>query len=280
MGTDKRDRQKARRAQRLEAAYRDYKRQLWRRRITTAAVVVAAVALGAFGVSLLVGDDGDEVTTPTSTTSTTLAPPVPITAPPAGEAVTGETECPAADGSSPRTTSFESAPPSCIDPSRSYTAEVATSAGTFTIDLDVAAAPVATNTFVVLSRYHYYDGVPFHRIVPGFVIEAGDATGDPVGTGDPGFTVEGETPTDLEAYETGTVALSVDADGTAAASRFFVYTGPSPLDGPRYPVLGRVGTGMDVVQEIARGGTATLGAYPIGTPDTAVVIESITISEA
>lgn len=281
MGTDKRERQKARRAARLEEAYRDYKRQRRRRRVVTGLVVVAVVVLAALGASFLFGDDeGDELST-TSTTVPTIPPSTaqPITRSDPGEAITGETPCPAADGSSPRTTSFETAPPVCIDPALSYTAEVTTSSGSFTIELDPVFAPIATNDFVVLSRYHYYDGLPFHRIIPGFVIQTGDATGEPIGSGSPGYTVEAELPTGLEGYQPGAVALSQSAEDGTAASQFFVYTGPAPVDGPRYPIFGRVTDGMDVVQQISSAGTATAGAALIGTPTETVTIESVTITE-
>ena len=88
-----------------------------------------------------------------------------------------DTPCPAADGSSPKRQQFDGPPPMCIDPSKRYTAEMVTSKGTMTIALDPAAAPRTVNNFVVLSRYHYYDGIVFHRVIPGFVVQGGDPTG-------------------------------------------------------------------------------------------------------
>lgn len=62
----------------------------------------------------------------------------------------------------------------CIDPAKSYTANVVTDVGDVTIALDAKAAPKTVNNFVVLSRYHFYDGVVFHRVMPGFVVQGGD----------------------------------------------------------------------------------------------------------
>ena len=78
-------------------------------------------------------------------------------------------EAPAADGSSPKTQRFDSAPPMIIDPTKSYTAEMLTSKGALTIALDAIGAPRTVNNFVFLSRWHYYDGIVFHRIIPGFM---------------------------------------------------------------------------------------------------------------
>jgi cyclophilin family peptidyl-prolyl cis-trans isomerase len=69
------------------------------------------------------------------------------------------TDCPAADGSSPKRQSFDGPPPSCIDPAKRYTAEMITTKGTIRIALDPIAAPKTVNNFVVLARYHYFDGI-------------------------------------------------------------------------------------------------------------------------
>jgi len=82
-------------------------------------------------------------------------------------------ECPAVDGSSARQTSFDGPFPMCIDPSKSYTAEMVTSMGTMTIALDSAAAPATVNNFVCLARYKYYDSLIFHRIIQGFMCQGG-----------------------------------------------------------------------------------------------------------
>ena len=78
--------------------------------------------------------------------------------------------CPAADGSSPTRREFDGPPPMCIDTSKRYTATMVTTKGTLTIALDPIGAPLTTNNFVVLARYHYFDGIVFHRIIPGFVL--------------------------------------------------------------------------------------------------------------
>src|ERR1700682_2986250 len=100
------------------------------------------------------------------------------------------TPCPEADGSSPKLQQFDGPPPMCIDPSKRYTAEISTSLGSVTVALDAAAAPQTVNNFVYLARYHYYDGVIFHRIIKSFMCQGGDPTG--TGRGGPGYRVAGE----------------------------------------------------------------------------------------
>ena len=84
---------------------------------------------------------------------------------------------------------FDQEPPMVIDTDKRYTATMVTSHGTMVIALDPLAAPKTVNSFVFLARYHYYDGVIFHRIIPGFVLQGGDPTG--TGTGGPGLQVRG-----------------------------------------------------------------------------------------
>ena len=72
----------------------------------------------------------------------------------------------------------------CIDVTRRYSAEMVTSKGTLTIALDPVAAPKTVNNFVFLARYHYFDGIFFHRVIPGFVLQGGD----PKGTGTVSYT--------------------------------------------------------------------------------------------
>ena len=102
-----------------------------------------------------------------------------------------------------RTTTFDSAPPMCIDAGKTYTATFDTTAGSFTVKLDPKTAPIATNNFVFLARNHYYDGVTFHRIIPGFVIQGGDANGNPPGTGTPGYSFADELPSSASVYQPG-----------------------------------------------------------------------------
>jgi hypothetical protein len=90
---------------------------------------------------------------------------------------------PNVDGSSPQQRKFDEEPDMHIDPNKRYVATMVTSHGTMVIALDPLAAPRTVNSFVFLARYHYYDGIVFHRIIPGFVLQGGDPTGS--GSGGP-----------------------------------------------------------------------------------------------
>src|ERR1700735_5501301 len=99
---------------------------------------------------------------------------------------------PATDGSSPQQRKFDEEPPMLIDTNKRYVATMVTPHGPIAIALDPLAAPRTVNSFVFLARYHYYDGVVFHRIIPGFVLQGGDPTGS--GSGGPGDRFPEELP--------------------------------------------------------------------------------------
>jgi cyclophilin family peptidyl-prolyl cis-trans isomerase len=181
------------------------------------------------------------------------------------------TPCPAADGSSPQQREFDGPPPMCIDPAKRYTATMVTSKGTLTIALDPIAAPVTVNSFVFLARYHFFDGIVFHRIIPGFVLQGGDPTG--TGRGGPGYRFADELPQPGR-YEVGSLAMA-NAGPNTNGSQFFVISGPAGVRlPPQYALFGKVVAGLDVVTAIDAIGTSS------GTPKESVTIESVTISES
>ncbi len=281
MGTEKRARQKELHKSRLETA-----RAVEERRARNAKFlrfgIIAAVAVGLVVlVSVLSDNDGEVATDDTSTTtsaSTTVAPDgataATLVGPGAGATIVGDTPCPAEDGSAARTTSFEKAPPMCIDESATYTATFETSKGTFTATLDAAAAPTTVNNFVVLARYHFYDGIPFHRIVPDFVIQAGDPSDTPNGQGGPGYTIAEEPPAD-RTYAKYDLAMAKTQQPTSTGSQFFVVTGdPAALNSsPTYSKFGKVTEGMEVVD--------ALGAAPVAgdAPTEQIDITKVTIKQ-
>ena len=276
MGTAKRERQKAGRQIRIEQAKAAQARKRRTRFAIWGVVLVGVVVLALF--ALAPDDDGDDVATGSTTSSSVEGAPetVAITVPAPGAAITGETPCPAADGSSPRTTTFAAPPPMCIDPARTYTAEVLTSEGVFNLDLDPVAAPATVNNFVVLSRYHFYDGVAFHRIIPGFMNQTGDAVGPTPGVGDPGYAIPDELPTGENPYPLGSVAMANSGPNTSGSQWFVTVEDASRLNSaPNYSRFGTVSSGIEVVLQINNYGTAT----EEGTPTQEVVIESITITE-
>ncbi|GIT75842.1 MAG: hypothetical protein Ct9H300mP31_03730 [Acidimicrobiaceae bacterium] len=110
-----------------------------------------------------------------------------------------------------------------IDPAKTYSAEMVTSMGTMTIHLDPIAAPQTVNNFVYLARWHYYDGLVFHRVIKGFVIQGGCPEGS--GRGGPGYRFADELPKPGR-YEVGSLVMAnAGPEPTAASS--------SSLTGPR-----------------------------------------------
>jgi cyclophilin family peptidyl-prolyl cis-trans isomerase len=138
------------------------------------------------------------------------------------------------------------------------------------IALDPIAAPKTVNSFVVLARYHYYDGIVFHRIIPGFVLQGGDPEG--TGRGGPGYQFEDELPS-AGRYELGSLAMA-NAGPNTNGSQFFVISGPDGMRlPPQYSLFGKVVKGLDVVEAIDKIGTRS------GSPTEPVTIESVTITE-
>jgi cyclophilin family peptidyl-prolyl cis-trans isomerase len=130
------------------------------------------------------------------------------------------------------------------------------------------------NNFVVLARYNYYEGSPFHRIIPDFVIQGGDAVGDPLGTGDPGYSFDDELP-ETGAYEVGSVAMANSGPDTNG-SQFFVITGESGVAlPPNYSLFGKVTAGFDVVEQIE-----AIETNADDAPTRRIVIETIRITES
>lgn len=182
------------------------------------------------------------------------------------------TECPAPDGSSERKTSFDEAQPMCIDKSKSYTAVMDTSMGSITLELFADRAPTTVNNFVVLARYHYYDGLVFHRIINGFMCQGGCPEGS--GRGGPGYRFHDELPQPGE-YEIGSLAMA-NAGPNTNGSQFFIVSGRSGVNlPPLYSLFGKVTDGLDIVEELQQVAT---GAGD--RPHTDVTINSVTVTES
>lgn len=271
MGTEKRERQKANRAARIEAERKADQKSEMGRKIASFAVIGILLFAALFLYSVVSSSDDDEeietVAPPTTVVATTTAPP--STDPPA---TVDDSSCPAEDGSSERTTSFAATMPICIDVNATYIADVVTDKGSVTIELDATIAPNTVNNFVTLARFHFYDGVAFHRIIPGFMIQGGDAVGQPAGTGGPGYQFDDELPEQGD-YQVGSVAMANSGPDTQG-SQFFIVTGDAGVNlPPAYSLFGQVTSGMEVVTDIEATGSAN------GAPSEPNIIQSITITE-
>ncbi len=163
-----------------------------------------------------------------------------------------------------------SAPPEfALDLDKSYSATLHTTQGDIAIEFKADEAPSTVNNFVFLARDGFYDGVIFHRVVPGFVVQGGDPTG--TGRGGPGYKFKDEL-NNPQPYKRGTVAMA-NAGPNTNGSQFFICLEDVRLP-YSYTIFGEVTSGMDAVDAIAK--LPRSGEKP--TED--AVIEKVTVSES
>jgi cyclophilin family peptidyl-prolyl cis-trans isomerase len=144
-------------------------------------------------------------------------------------------------------------PPTVIDASKKYTATVHTNRGDFVISfVDPKIAPQTVNNFVYLSQNHFYDGLTFHRVVAGFVVQGGDPLGN--GTGGPAYKLPDES--NASKWPRGTAGMASSAAGVSG-SQFFITIGDAPFleTSGVYNHFGQVTSGMDVLDKIQMGDT-------------------------
>jgi peptidyl-prolyl cis-trans isomerase B (cyclophilin B) len=226
-------RDRAKRAERHEAHRLAATRAQRRRQLIAIVAVVVALLFVVGFVLAAANSSSNQTTTSTtssseqSTTSVTDGPTV--SAPPAtaGAALTGATPCPAEDGSSPRTTSFAKPPPTCIDASKTYDAVMQTSIGSFTFLLQSKLAPRSVNNFVVLARYHYWDGTTVSSITTDTTMRAGLVL-NPHGQPGPGYTLPAEYQKSGQSVGVvivpGTLAMAPASDANDAIGGEFLLT--------------------------------------------------------
>lgn len=284
MGTAKRERQKQGRQARLEEARAAQARRRRFRGVRNGVIIAVLLVGGLYLYSSTSDDEGsvDAGAGTTTTTSTTVAG-----AP--AEFAFGTGECPAEDGSSPRTIDFTDAPQDCLDPAATYTAVFETSEGTVRVALDTAATPGTANNFVALSRYHFYDETKLFRTDTGIgIIQGGSPHTQDPGDPGPGYALPDEgfdyaaiggaggpysyAPGDL------VMARTSAPDGAGAQFFFCVTDACSNLDSQGvYVKFGSVTEGLDVLQAILdlNVDSGQLG----GAPSRDVLITSLTIEQ-
>ena len=262
MNTDKRQRQRSNRAARAEAAAASAARRRTFLTIGGAIAVLVAVMVA------LAVDGGDSDTEP---------------------AGTADTDCPAEDGSSPRTIDFDGPHPMCIDVTETHVAVFDTSEGEVRVTLDSTNTPITTNNFVTLARWGYYDGTTLFRTDPSIdIIQGGSPHTESPSDPGPGYTIPDEPAFDITAdgqligpyrYEPGQLVMARTFAPDSASAQFFFSTGPNTalLDGQGvYVVFGRTDdAGLTVLQHII--GLHEPGGPLGGAPSRTVTVESVTI---
>ena len=244
-----------------------------RRRATTivlsvvGVLVVATIALA--GVLWLRGGDDDVADPAPVDASGQAADDAAAAATDASTAAddVGVEPCPSPrDVPDPRAGPYDVRPTADLGGSEVVTATVTTTCGEIVLALDAAGAPVTVENFVALAEDDYYDGVGFHRVVDGFMIQGGDPTGTGTGCVDascetrlPGYGFDDELSlaeqvvAEEGGYPRGTLAMA-NAGADTNGSQFFIVQSrePYPLP-PQYTVFGEVVEGLDVVDRIAAG---------------------------
>ena len=143
---------------------------------------------------------------------------------------------------------------------------IKTSLGTIEIQIDPKAGPNAASNFVYLVKQHFYDGLIFHRVIPGFMIQGGDPTG--TGRGGPGYMFKDDPVSG--SYSKGIVAMA-NAGPDTNGSQFFIMVADVPL-GPDYSIFGHVIKGQDVADKISQ-----VARDASDRPNTEVKMLSVTI---
>jgi cyclophilin family peptidyl-prolyl cis-trans isomerase len=260
-----------------------------RRRRIIAIVAVGVVLLAVVGTIIAAANDkGDQAAKPATTTtgstlpseqttaSTTPVPTVAVVPAGAGATISSPTPCPAEDGSSPRTTLFAGPPPTCIDAAKTYDAVISTSVGDLKVFLNTQLAPTAVNNFVVLARYHYYDGAPITSIIPQKTMEVGSDISNADGRQSPGYSVAGDHPKGGTIFPTGTILMvKIPGQGDRFGGAFQIALGDKAADLPAdTTAFGLTLDGTDALVAINKAGS------PEGGPTKAITINSVHIELA
>ena len=255
-----------------------------RRRLVVVAAAAAFVVLSA-GVALMARSGTSDqrlttasqpqVSTPEGTTS---APTIS-----GSSVVPTTTACPATDGSSVRITHFSQAPPMCIDPASDYDATIHTTKGNLSLLLLSRQAPQSVNNFVVLARYHSYDGLPVTRITPRGWAEIADPISSDAQP-HPGYRIPGE-PLTVGAVGTPLIVATLpDSSGTSGGGFLFGLADQARNMPANATVIGNISDSrLDTTKkpELTESVQRIIGAAatPDGTPSEAITITSITITE-
>jgi cyclophilin family peptidyl-prolyl cis-trans isomerase len=256
-------------------------RQARQRRMIQAGVLVAVVVIiAAIALAVQHGSGSSAPATPTPAPSNTAVPTLPAgPMPAAAEVASSRTACAPflSAGRQPKGNHQWGMPPKLvIDPAKHYQVKIYTNKGVITADILPKLAPDTANNFIFLSCNGFYDGVIFHRIVPGFMIQGGDPTG--TGTGGPGYEFNDEKV--ARAYQIGDLAMANSGPNTNG-SQFFIMQGPQGTSlPPSYNLFGHVTAGQSVVDAIAKAPAHMLAGGVDTTPsapDQPVHIQAITV---
>jgi cyclophilin family peptidyl-prolyl cis-trans isomerase len=223
------------------------------------ACLALAIVLGVAGC----GSSGSTSTTTTETSSSTAA-----------SGAAAPAACRTVAVPPPKGPQHLPPPNVALDLHRTYTVTVVTNCGTFAFTLDVKQSPKTSASIDYLVKRGFFDGLTFHRVAAGFVIQGGDPLGN--GSGGPGYTVV-EAPPPGTQYVRGVVAMAKTATDPSGASgsQFFVVTGANVGLPPQYAVAGKVVSGLGLAENI---GSLPTNPPGDGAPTPPVVMSKVTVS--
>jgi peptidyl-prolyl cis-trans isomerase B (cyclophilin B) len=169
----------------------------------------------------------------------------------------------AATASAPGAAECPTSQPAALPAGETRTVTIETDKGSIAVKIEADLSPIAAGNFVALASCGFYDGVVFHRVVPGFVIQGGDPNGD--GRGGPGYTIQDEAVT--ATYGRGTVAMARTTQPNSVGSQFFIVLDDAAraalASANTYQIIGSVAAGMDAVDAIAAAADAELPSNPV-----------------
>jgi cyclophilin family peptidyl-prolyl cis-trans isomerase len=215
----------------------------------TALLLLAATAISACGSN----SGGKTADIPAGAPGSTSTSTTPAAAPKPTATAKG---CKPVSKPAPKPNGGAKKPKGTLDGSKTWTLTFTTNCGAFTVKLDLKSAPHASASMVSLARSGFFKNTIFHRIVPGFVIQGGDPTGQ--GTGGPGYSTHDKVPKNA-GYTRGVVAMAKtqsEPPGTAG-SQFYVVTGADAGLPPDYAIIGKVSKGLATVARIGRLGDSS-----------------------
>jgi peptidyl-prolyl cis-trans isomerase B (cyclophilin B) len=152
----------------------------------------------------------------------------------------------------PQPQSYNSPVPMVIDVNKKYTAVIKTAKGDLTLELYPQDAPVTVNSYVSLARKGFYNGLTFHRIIPGFMAQGGDPTG--TGSGGPGYKFQDEFSS--RTHQAGSLSMANSGPNTNG-SQFFICYAPQPHLNGKHTVFGQLTQGMDALKQLVNGDKMT-----------------------
>jgi len=200
-------------------------------------------------VLLLVGCSAEPAETQVNATIVSGTPAIPATPAPAGAAPTAASGPAAAVDLESRDGMYNAPPEMTIDPARFYYATIRTEKGDIKAQLFADRAPITVNNFVYLARQGFYDGTSFHRVLDGFMAQAGDPTGS--GAGGPGYTFADEFYPGLVFDQSGLLAMANRGPDTNG-SQFFITFAPTDWLNGLHTIFGKVIEGEEVLAQITR----------------------------